>query len=610
MSAIELSHELNKIIATANVRAVFQPIFNIITNQIHGFEALSRGPEHSPLHSPVPLFQTAAHEGRLSDLETLCREIAITGFEQRKLEGKLFINISPKALLDPNHPKGQTLQLLQRLGINPSDVVIELSEQYKADDIDLLKSCLNHYRDQGFLTAIDDLGAGYSGLRLWSELAPDYVKIDRHFIHQIDSNAVKQEFVRSIVDLCQSLTCKVIAEGIERAEELTVLKQLGVTYCQGYLLGRPSDAPTQMMPAKYTSLVAQVHARFCETAEILCQNATTVSAKTKLKQLSQAFIDKPSLQAIVIADNDLVQGIVSRHYLLEIFSTPYGRALHENYPAVAIMDKNVLQIEASAPLSSVSQLLTSEAANTVAQQFIILRQGQLLGIGHTKDLLQRITEHRVKTARHANPLTNLPGNVPIQEELKRLKLQDKSFYLAYFDLSHFKPYNDIYGFCRGDEVLRELGQLLSQYQAEDAFIGHVGGDDFVMISTDEQIICHCQQLILKFEQAKQSFYSDEHWLTQSMFANDRQGHGVDHPLLSLSVGLLSPQVTYAITEDKLSRLSAEAKKQAKLAKSGFYLLNNDAVVAANTIKAQWSPAKSTSLNTTNTSKLKVLLTET
>lgn len=575
MSTIELSHELDKIIATANVRAVFQPIFNIISHQVHGFEALSRGPEHSPLHSPVPLFQTAADVGRLSELETLCREIAIQGFQHRQLEGKLFINISPKALLDPHHPKGLTLHLLQRLGISPSDVVIELSEQYKADDIDLLKSCLNHYRNQGFLTAIDDLGAGYSGLRLWSELAPDYVKIDRHFIHQIDSNAVKQEFVRSIVDLCQSLTCKVIAEGIERAEELTVLKQLGVTYCQGYLLGRPSDNPAQVIPTQYTSLVPQVHARFCETAESLCQNATIMSSKTKLKQLSQAFIDNPVLQAIVITDNGVAQGIVSRHYLLEIFSTPYGRALHENYPALAIMDKNVLKIDASAPLSSVSQLLTSEAANTVAQQFIILRNDQLLGIGHTKDLLQRITEHRVKTARHANPLTNLPGNVPIQEELKRLKLQDKPFYLAYFDLSHFKPYNDIYGFCRGDEVLRELGHLLSQYQAEEAFIGHVGGDDFVMISTEDHIIGHCQQLILQFEQVKQAFYSAEHWQAQSMLANDRQERAVYHPLLSLSVGLLSPYVTYGITEDALSQLSAEAKKQAKLVKSGFYLLKDN-----------------------------------
>jgi EAL domain-containing protein (putative c-di-GMP-specific phosphodiesterase class I)/GGDEF domain-containing protein len=572
MSAIDLSRELEKIITQANVRAVFQPIFNIITNQIHGFEALSRGPEHSPLHSPIPLFQTAEHLGRLSELETLCRSISIEGFHKRQLDGKLFINISPKALLDPHHPKGLTLQLVQRLGLSPSDVVIELSEQYKADDIDLLKSCLNHYRQQGFLTAIDDLGAGYSGLRLWSELAPDYVKIDRHFIHQIDNNAVKQEFVRSIVDLCQSLTCKVIAEGIETTKELTVLKQLGVTYCQGYLLGRPSDAPVHEIPLECTSLISQVQTRFCETAESICHSAITASSDTKLKHLSQSFLDNPALQALVITQGEEAKGIVSRHYLLEIFSTPYGRALHENYPALAIMDKNVLQIDASAPLSNVSQLLTSESANTIAQQFIILKNGALLGIGHTKDLLQRITEHRVKTARHANPLTSLPGNVPIQEELRRLKQQGKAFYLAYFDLSHFKPYNDIYGFCRGDEVIREVAALLTQHQEESCFVGHVGGDDFVMIATHARIVEQCQGLIEDFERGKRFFYCDDHWQQASMMANDRQGKQVLHPLLSLSVGILPPALTYSATEDELSRLSAKAKKLAKAAVTGFCLL--------------------------------------
>lgn len=203
MTAIDLGKELDRIIGQQKINALFQPIFNINTHSVHGFEALSRGPEHSPLHSPVPLFKTAAYEGRLSELEEVCRRISINSFDQHALPGKLFINISPKALLEPNHAKGLTLGLVQELGLNPNQVVIELSEQYPADDIDLLKECLNHYRSQGFMTAIDDLGTGYSGLRLWSELAPDYVKIDRHFIKDIDQSPVKQEFVRSIIDLAR-----------------------------------------------------------------------------------------------------------------------------------------------------------------------------------------------------------------------------------------------------------------------------------------------------------------------------------------------------------------------------------------------------------------------
>ncbi|MCC4834213.1 GGDEF domain-containing protein [Shewanella sp. 10N.7] len=575
MSVIDLEKELNKIIAKQSINAIFQPIFNITNQKVHGFEALSRGPEHSPLFSPVPLFKTAEHMGKLSELETLCRSISINAFKTCELKGKLFINISPKALLDPDHPKGLTLQLIKQMGLRPEDVVIELSEQYPADDIDLLKDCLNHYRNQGFLTAIDDLGAGYSGLRLWSELAPDYVKIDRHFIHQIDSTPVKQEFVRSIVELCQNLTCKVIAEGIETPAELTMLKQLGVTYCQGYLLGRPNIKPNTFMSSELVSAPLAPQNRYCETAESLCAPANIATPETKLKQLSEQFINQPALQAIVIADNGQAKGIVSRNHILELFSTPYGRALHENHPASAVMDKQVFQIDASEPLSTVSQLLTSEHSTTVAQQFIILRQGKLIGIGHTKDLLQRITEYRIKVARHANPLSNLPGNVPIQEELKRLRSQKKAFYLAYFDLCHFKPYNDIYGFSRGDEVIMEVANLLTHYQNEHSFVGHIGGDDFVMISTCSEAITHFQMIVAQFEKSKRTYYSNEHWQAQTVYANDRQDKKVLHPLISLCVGVLSPNLTIQTSDHELSMLSAEAKKQAKFAKNGFYFSNHN-----------------------------------
>ncbi|OBT06875.1 D-glycero-D-manno-heptose 1-phosphate guanosyltransferase [Shewanella sp. UCD-FRSSP16_17] len=574
MSVIDLEKELEKIIYKQSINAIFQPIFNISTQKVHGFEALSRGPEHSPLYSPVPLFKTAEHLNKLSELETLCRSISINAFKACQLKGKLFINISPKALLDPDHPKGLTLQLIKQMGLKPEDVVIELSEQYPADDIDLLKDCLNHYRNQGFLTAIDDLGAGYSGLRLWSELSPDYVKIDRHFIHQIDSTAVKQEFVRSIVELCQNLTCKVIAEGIETPEELTMLKQLGVTYCQGYLLGRPNIKPNTHMDSNLVSMPLPPQTRYCETAESLCSSANIAPPETKLKQLSEQFIAQPALQAIVIAQNGHPEGIVSRNHILELFSTPYGRALHENHPASAVMDRQVLQIDASEPLSAVSQLLTSETATTVAQQFIILRHDKLIGIGHTKDLLQRITEHRIKVARHANPLSNLPGNVPIQEELKRLRSQKKPFYLAYFDLCHFKPYNDIYGFSRGDEVIMQVANLLSHHQNERCFVGHIGGDDFVMICTCQDALTHGKAIVEHFEQSKRTFYSAEHWQTQTMHAKDRQGNMVDHPLISLCVGVLPPAMTHDTTDHKLSMLSAEAKKQAKYVQSKVFILDD------------------------------------
>ncbi|QLE87046.1 GGDEF domain-containing protein [Shewanella sp. Scap07] len=572
MTAIDLGKELDRIIGQQKINALFQPIFNINTHSVHGFEALSRGPEHSPLHSPVPLFKTAAYEGRLSELEEVCRRISINSFDQHALPGKLFINISPKALLEPNHAKGLTLGLVQELGFNPNQVVIELSEQYPADDIDLLKECLNHYRSQGFMTAIDDLGTGYSGLRLWSELAPDYVKIDRHFIKDIDQSPVKQEFVRSIIDLCQSLTCKVIAEGIETNSEMALLQQLGIIYCQGYLLGRPEAQPNKVFQPLCLPDLPKQQTRYAESAESLCTNAITVLPGTKLKHVSDMFIAQSSLQAIAVVENDYPQGLVDRAHLMELFSTPYGRALHENTSVAEVMNGKILKVEASDPISTVSQSLTAEDNHgNVAQQFIVMRQGKFMGIGHTKDLLQQLTEHRIKIARHANPLSGLPGNIPIQEELQRLRNHQRDFYLAYFDISYFKPYNDIYGFCRGDEVIQAVAQLLNKQQSSDNFIGHIGGDDFVIISTSNDILQQSMQILKAFEQSKQLFYSQMHWQQQKMVAEDRKGHMCEHELIGLCVGILPPIVTSRCSEQQLSTYSAAAKKQAKAAANSFSL---------------------------------------
>ncbi|GIU12358.1 bifunctional diguanylate cyclase/phosphodiesterase [Shewanella sp. MBTL60-007] len=580
MSAIDLQLELSKIIDKEKIKAVFQPICNLSTHQIHGYEALSRGPEHSPLFSPVPLFTTAAYEGRLSELETLCRRISIQQFKNTQLPGKLFLNISPKALLEPNHAKGLTLSLVQDLGLDPSQVVIELSEQYPADDIDLLKSCLNHYRSQGFLTAIDDLGAGYSGLRLWSELAPDYVKIDRHFIESIDTSSVKQEFVRSIIALCQNLSCKVIAEGIETHEELAVLKQLGIIYCQGFLLGRPATSPNRHIPFDPALEPTTQKVRFAESAQSLCSKATTCLSHSKLKLIGEQFNQNPSLQAIVVMQSERVIGMVQRSQIIELFSTPYGRALHENRSVNEVLTTELIHIEADMPISQVSQRLTKESSDLVVQQFIILKQGKLLGIGQTKDLLAKITEQKIAMARHANPLTGLPGNIPIQEELQRLRQQKRPFYLAYFDLSHFKPYNDIYGFCRGDEVIMEVSRLLLRQQTNSNFIGHVGGDDFVIISTSPEIERQAVQVIEDFDAVKATFYSAKHWQAKRMLAEDRDGKSCYHGLISLTAGLLPPNVTINCNEHQLSLYSAQAKKQAKQAVSSFSLFTVDNAIAA------------------------------
>lgn len=243
---------LEQVIGEQQITSLFQPIFDSQKQRIIGYEALSRGPSGSQLHSPEKLFALADRLGRLSELELLCRKQAISRFVTLNLPGKLFLNVSPKVLLDDRHPRGETVQLLNRLGLPPQRVVIEITEQQLVEQ-SLLKEAVNHYRELGLTIAMDDLGSGHSGLRQWSELMPDIIKIDRYFIENCHLDVVKKAFLKFILALANATGAQVIAEGIEHKAELQLINKLGITIVQGFLLGKPTANPVRHFPAHIES---------------------------------------------------------------------------------------------------------------------------------------------------------------------------------------------------------------------------------------------------------------------------------------------------------------------------------------------------------------------
>ena len=216
MSIDEQLYTLDSLLSQRNLQTLFQPVFSIVQRDLHGYEALSRGPSDSYLHTPQALFSIAQQAGRRTELERACRHAACQRFHEMKLPGKLFLNVSAEAVLEPKQSSGTTLALMHSLGIPPDRVVIELTEDCPTGNIDVLTRALAHYRSRGFSIALDDLGAGYSSLRLWSELRPEYVKIDRHFIDGIHHDPVKREFVGAILNMAKASQAQVIAECIEQ----------------------------------------------------------------------------------------------------------------------------------------------------------------------------------------------------------------------------------------------------------------------------------------------------------------------------------------------------------------------------------------------------------
>jgi len=243
MAPIGSSSEIERIIEKRLLSSVFQPIVALQQPGLLGYEALIRGPANTALHSPMVLFDSAYKHGQITRLEYACRQVSCQSFSNANTQGKLFLNVSPMCLTQKDYVHGMTHRILADLALPADRVVIEISEQYPLDDYQLLRRATDHFRNEGFEIAIDDLGSGYSGLRTWSELRPDYVKIDRHFIEHIDQDPVKREFVRSIQEIASELNCKVIAEGIETQQELAAIRDIGIRYGQGFYIGRPLPAP-------------------------------------------------------------------------------------------------------------------------------------------------------------------------------------------------------------------------------------------------------------------------------------------------------------------------------------------------------------------------------
>jgi GGDEF domain-containing protein len=201
--------------------------------------------------------------------------------------------------------------------------------------------------------------------------------------------------------------------------------------------------------------------------------------------------------------------------------------------------------------------------------FVVTEQGRYVGMGGTQALMSLITDMQIRAARYANPLTQLPGNVPINEHIDRLLESNSVFVAAYCDLDHFKPYNDTYGYRRGDQVIQFLGEVLRK--ASDRrrdFVGHVGGDDFVMVMQSTTWQEAVSQAIDNFDKGVRSFATDEHIGQGGYWGEDRRGQPVFHPLPSLSIGVVVAEPGMFQSHHEVSAAISAAKKQAKKKANG------------------------------------------
>ena len=240
------------------------------------------------------------------------------------------------------------------------------------------------------------------------------------------------------------------------------------------------------------------------------------------------------------------------------------------------MESPTLLVDGQLRLEQVSRLVTQKGRPRLTEEFVITKDGRYHGLGQTIDVLRLITEQQLQSAKHSNPLTLLPGNAALRSCIDRLIENRKRFVVAYFDLDSFKPYNDVYGYAQGDQVILHLAGLLkNMFSARLDFVAHVGGDDFIVVMRSADWRERVNRIIQRFAATVANFYSPEHAAAGHISASDRDEKKQTYPLLTVSVAALDSQTTGAGSADAVAHLLAHVKKLAKQQPGNSFILRSD-----------------------------------
>lgn len=568
-----LSASLQEMLRCGLLTPVFQPIVDMNSGVLIGYEGLIRGPDNSALHSPLQLFELAQECGLSRQLETYCREVILSRFAELGLPGKVFLNISPESLAAAETEYAQQLEKLQRIGLSPQQIILEITENQAIHDYRHMRDVMQRCRTLGFQIAIDDLGEGFSSLRLWSELRPEYVKIDMHFIQGIDRDPMKLQFVQSIQQIARKSGTITIAEGIETEGELRLLQEIGIHWGQGYHIARPQAQPASAIAVELVTRICRNTALTragnqrgfnLPTALKLLRIVPVATPDTATNAVYATFAAEPGLEVMPVVRNGIALGIINRFQFIDRLARPYQRELYGKRSCTELMTPNPLTVDKNTPLQDISLMIVEAESHHFSNGFAITDQGQYIGIGSSQDVMREITQMQINAARYANPLTQLPGNVPINEEIDRRLAAGMEFKVCYCDIDHFKPYNDVYGYLRGDDIIRLTGDILARHCVPGMdFLGHVGGDDFIILFRSDDWESRCDSILAAFEAAAPAFFSEVDLASGGYLSEDRRGNKVFHPLVSLSLGVVKIEAQRHYSSYQIASAAAEAKRQAK-----------------------------------------------
>jgi diguanylate cyclase (GGDEF)-like protein len=597
----------------------YQPKMDINGTDIHGMEALVRW--HRPGHGIIPpdkFIPVAEENGQIVRLGTWVLKEACRQNRAWQDSGlpklKVAVNLSARQLRD-NAFVPLVMQILAETGLDPHYLELELTESALMGDGNDTVCKLLRLKELGISISVDDFGTGYSSLSYLKHLPIDTIKVDRSFVRDIVNDSDDAAIVDAIVAMAHSLKLNVIAEGVETREQLDFLRKRNCQQVQGYYFARPLDAlqfeafiVQGMSVGDVTISTSDVPA---DAVYLELNTSHNVSAKTdpdfapqivaslnefigdisipvlpanpgdNLATILKRFQIEPSLLVLPVVDDGHAVGIINRSTFLEehiIGMNGFGFHINHSRKMRDLMAPVKLSFETNVSIKDAAQAIQLQDMDVRVDNICVTHSGVYHGVVDVNRFISAITDINLTLAKGANPLTGLPGNESIQREINERIMTGDGFDIAYVDIDNFKPYNDYYGFQRGDVVIKAIGEIISGVARSSdvgfsCFCGHIGGDDFIIITGAHHAEYISALVIKALDEHLPMFHGEDDFAAGRYSAVNRKGEQETFGLLSISIGIVNTRLTPVTSYAQLASISTEVKKAAKRLPGSSMVIN-------------------------------------
>ncbi|MET9894997.1 GGDEF domain-containing protein [Streptomyces sp. NPDC006465] len=456
---------------TDTVRFAFQPVVNLTTGGVAALEILAR-PESGDI---------LAQARRDPELDGQLAALAIRAAARKETLLPLHVNVFAGTLADLGRLSALR-NAVREAGRLPWEVTVDIGPPYTHVPQHALLEAVAVVREEGFRICADGIGDGDVPLRLLTDLAPELMKLDVSLLS-------RPAAVRAMRTLCEQLGALLSVEGVETELQCAAAVSAGAQLAQGELFAPPARLPSADVYVPALSPGAVTTPRSGPSVRQFVRPAALLPTTASAGQVRALLTGSPDVSGVVLVNpSGIPVRSVHRSRFLLSMSGRYGHALYADRPAARLGDPpRTVGVDATAweVLDVVADGDRDRTSDDVA---VVDRYGRCVGVVRLADLVRALSESRVEEAAGLNPLTRLPGSDAITGEVDRRIADRRMFALSWLDVDHFKQVNDGAGFAAGDELIRAVGRALQVSASEATRVGHIGGDDFLVLADPDNLV--------------------------------------------------------------------------------------------------------------------------